>query len=120
VWRILAHARAATDCLSRRHEFASVQASGGITQAESKNCKNACQMAISMVRKFDVPGRASPLDSVPAARKRGVGNTGFALQKKFERISPKSAMRRVARRRIGRIGAKRFAKQGHRLHSARR
>jgi len=35
VWRILAHARAAMDCLSRRHECASVSESGGITQAES-------------------------------------------------------------------------------------
>jgi hypothetical protein len=35
VWRILAHSRAATDCLSRRHECASVSESGGIAQAES-------------------------------------------------------------------------------------
>jgi hypothetical protein len=35
-------ARAATGCLSRRHQLASVPNSGGITQAESVNCKNAC------------------------------------------------------------------------------
>jgi uncharacterized protein (DUF58 family) len=72
---------------------------------------------------FDAPGRASPLHGVPTgcvARKRGVGNTGFAPQKKIARISPKSAMRRAARRRISRIGAKRFAKRNLRPHSERR
>jgi len=52
VWGILVHARTATECLSQRHELASVPKSGSITQAESVNCKNACQMAVSMVRKF--------------------------------------------------------------------
>ncbi|SRR6266436_2597216 len=36
VWAVLARVRGATDCLSRRHEFASAPESGGITQAESK------------------------------------------------------------------------------------
>jgi hypothetical protein len=35
VWGILVHARTATECLSRRHEFASEPESGDITQAES-------------------------------------------------------------------------------------
>jgi hypothetical protein len=84
------------------------------TRGICKVAKTPVKWPFPWCANLDVPGRASCLDSETVARpacKHGVGNTGFTPQKKIERISPKSAMRRVARRRIGRIGAKRFAKQ---------
>jgi len=96
VWRILAHARAAMDCLSRRHECASVSESGGITQAESAKLQKRLLNGrfygaqILMCRAARRLLTANP--GARAARKRGVRNTGFAPQKKIERISPKSAM----------------------------
>jgi len=63
-------------------------------------------MAVSVVRKFDVPARMRPLDSILAAPKSVARSARFTIQKKIERISPESALRTVAGRRIGRIAAK--------------
>src|SRR5262249_38460769 len=103
----LAHALRAVHSLSCRHEFASARERRCITRRESSNCKNARQMAVSMVCKYDVRACISPLDSILAAcaaRKCAARSTGFTIQKKIERISPESALRTVARRRIDRIG----------------
>jgi len=65
-------------------------------------------MAVSVMDKFDVPARTSPLNGIPAAgaiRRCSARKPGFAPQKKIERISPQSAVRTVAGRGIARIGA---------------